>query len=234
MSCEYRPEAAREVADATNGDRLPTASPDDPPPLAFDRAGAVASECVATTDWAELRPRVDNEVGCTNRVMSSLWSVLSRAITRVMSRSVRAPTSVNVRAISTAVLARAGDRVVNGPVTTTPVASPWSGMTRLPGWTTRARCSLAKSSAATTFQPARSISATRTRPVKSAATRPSRDVRRLSPSPGVTRRDSPPTPVAALVRASGVCRRPASPVFTPSLGGITSLRGGRGWPGPGG
>jgi hypothetical protein len=84
----------------------------------------VESECVATTDWAELLPRVVNEVGCTRREMSSLRRLLSRAITRVMSRSVRSPTSVKVRAISSAVLARAGERVVNGPVTTIPVASP--------------------------------------------------------------------------------------------------------------
>ena len=133
MSSEYRPAADREVSDAMNGDLLPTVSPGDPPPPAFDRAGAVESECVATTDWAELLPRVDSEVGCTRREMSSLRRLSSRAITRVMSRSVRSPTSVKVRAISSAVLARAGERVVNGPVTTTPVASPWSGMTRLPG-----------------------------------------------------------------------------------------------------
>jgi hypothetical protein len=56
--------------------------------------------------------------------MSSRRRLSSRAITRVMSRSVLAPTSVKVRAISLAASARAGDRVVNGPLTTTPLAPP--------------------------------------------------------------------------------------------------------------
>lgn len=204
MFGEYRPVADCGFDGFTKGDWFRTVSSGPPPPPAFDRDWVTVSERFATTDWAELRPRVDSEVGWTRRVMSSLRRLLSRAITRVMSRFVLSPTSANVREISSAVLACAGERVVNGPVTTTPVTSPWSGMTRLPGCTTLDRCSLANSSAATTFQPARSISATRTRPVKSAAARPSDDARRFSPPPGVVRRDSPPAADDALTRESGV------------------------------
>lgn len=115
--------AAWVCAGFTTGDWFRTVRSGAPEP-AFDRDWVAASERVATTDWAELRPRVDSEVGWTRRVMSSLRRLLSRAMTRVMSRFVRSPTSAKVREISLAVLACAGERVVSGPVTTTPVASP--------------------------------------------------------------------------------------------------------------
>jgi hypothetical protein len=41
------------------------------PPPAFDREGTVASCCEATTDWAEDRPSLVNEIGCTRRSISS-------------------------------------------------------------------------------------------------------------------------------------------------------------------
>ena len=108
----------------TRGDWLRTESSDPAPSPALDRDWVVVSGRFATADWADLRPRVESEVGSTRRVMSSLRRLLSRAMTRVMSRFVRSPTSAKVREISSAVRACAGERVVNGPVTTTPVASP--------------------------------------------------------------------------------------------------------------
>lgn len=162
MPVPTRPREDRGLAAEAKGDCEATLS-SGPPPPEFERDGTVASEDrEATTDCAELRPRLFNEMGCTRRSMSSRCSEPSRAMTRVMSRSVLAPTSAKVRLISSAELARDGERVVSGPETTTPRAPLSAGMTREPGWTTRERCSLAKSSVDTTFHPARSISATRT------------------------------------------------------------------------
>jgi hypothetical protein len=229
---ETRPTPELDRDGAVKGDRLLTLSSGSAAAPALDLDWFELAGFRDTTDCAELRPMSESDVGCTRRSMSSRWRLSSRAITRVMSRSVRAPTSAKVRAISSAALARPGDRVVSGPVTTTPDASPWSGMTRAPGWTTRDRCSLAKSSADTTFHPVRSISAILTRPVKSAAAR--WFVAARAPlSDGVTLRLPPFASAPARTLGSGVCRRPASPGATPSRGGITSPRGGRGCPLPG-
>jgi hypothetical protein len=180
------------------------------------------------TDWAERLPRSDSDVGSTRRARSASRRVSSRAITRVMSRSVRAATSAKERAISSAGRAADGDRVVRGPVTTTPVVVASSGMARVPERTERDRCSLAKSSAATTFQAVRSTSATLTRPVKSAPVRAPGVERRSSPDPGVARRAPPSSPAAARTLGSGVWRRVPSAGLTSSRGGTTSPRGGRG------
>jgi hypothetical protein len=121
---EYCPALDRELEEVPNGDWLATLSSGPPPPPAFERDSGFGRVCAAIADWAELRPSSDSELGCTRRVMSSLRRLSSRAMTRVISRSVRAPTSWNVREISSAVLACPGERVVRGPVTTTPVALP--------------------------------------------------------------------------------------------------------------
>jgi hypothetical protein len=224
---EYRPVAARAPSVIRNGESPETLSSGPPPPEARC-AGADDSFCPATIDWADRRPRLDSDAGSTNRARSSPRRLVSRAMTGVMSRSVRWPTSAKVREISSAGRACDGDRVVNGPVTTTPRASPASSMARSPGRTTRDRCALAKSSVATTFQPRRSTSATRTRPVKSAAARRSVVARAPPASSGVTRRPPPAPSAAARARGSGVARRPESPGASPSRGATTALLGGRG------
>jgi hypothetical protein len=169
---EYRSEA--DTLELVNGDapRVVSSGSDLGEVLLYSRPSALAGRLrEAAIDCADERPIADRDDGWTSLARSSPLRLSSRAITRVMSRSVRAPTSLKVLEISSAVDAREGDRVVSGPVTTTPVSSPWLGMTRLPGWTSRVTFSLAKSVARTTFHPVRSISATLTRPVKSAAAR---------------------------------------------------------------
>jgi len=132
LGVESRSAEDRGLAETANGEDDEELS-SGPPPPALERDGTEASVREATTDWAELRPRLFNDIGCTRRSMSSRCSDVSRAMTRVMSRSVRAPTSEKVLRISSAELTREGDRVVSGPVTTTPRALPSSGITREPG-----------------------------------------------------------------------------------------------------
>jgi len=59
------------------------------PPASFDAGGALLTDRVDTIDWADRRPRSDSDVGSTSRARSSPWRLASRAMTRVMSRSVR-------------------------------------------------------------------------------------------------------------------------------------------------
>jgi hypothetical protein len=93
-----------------------------PPAAADDRGSLPGRE--ATIDCADERLSSFRVEGWTRRAISASSSAGSRAMTRVMSRPVRAATPLKVRDSSSETRAADGARVVSGPVTTTPVALP--------------------------------------------------------------------------------------------------------------